>query len=50
VVIELGDFGGRWSVVLEGETWKAEKLAGNRGARKAGVQASLGNANGESDG
>lgn len=48
-MIGLGDFGGRWSVLV-GEAWKAEKLAGNRGARKARIQISLGNVNGESDG
>jgi hypothetical protein len=46
VVTGLIDFGERWSVVLDGETWEAEKLVGDRGARQAGIQASLGNANG----
>ena len=49
MVIGLGNFGRRWSVLV-GESWKAEKLAGNRGARKAGIQILLGNVNGESDG
>ena len=50
MVMRSGDFGGRWSVVLVEEAWKAEKLAGDRGARETEIQVSPGNANGDSNG